>query len=185
MSIGTIVMSKKLISTFKSYPLNYFFPSKDRQWQPMVRTLKPNCISQDTAILALPPFLVLCVPSALITALPTPPSALTLANPIVLDPTVSAVSPNYIEVPAIVIAAPSGISVWPSIMKPSIMKPSISSPEARRGECKSCIIDDNARRSETDYIAGFCDGWPPMVPSIAIVLGERCECLPMPGHYSV
>ena len=77
----------------------------------MASTLKPNCISQETAVLALPPSLVFCVLSALITALPTPPSALTLANPTLLDLTVCAVPPNDIEVPAIVIAAPPDVSV--------------------------------------------------------------------------
>ncbi|KAK3168342.1 hypothetical protein OEA41_004789 [Lepraria neglecta] len=137
----------------------------------MASTLKPNCISQDTAILAIPPSLILCVPSALITALPTPPSALTLANPIVLDPTVSAVSPNDIEVPAIVIAAPSGISVWPSIMKPSI-----SSPEAGVGNAKAVPSTTMPEEARLITLPDSVMGGPPMervVPPIAIVLGER------------
>jgi len=52
-----------------------------------------------------------CAPIPLKIAPPIPPSAVTLANGIVLVPIVNAVSPNDIDVPEIVIAAPSGVSV--------------------------------------------------------------------------
>ena len=171
MSIGTKVIYKKSISTFKSYPLNYISLQKTANGNPVASTLKPNCISQDTAVLALPPSLVFCVLSALITALPTPPSALTLANPILLDLIVCAVPPNDIEIPAIVIAAPPGVSVWPSIMKPFI-----SSPEASVGNAEAVPSTTMPEEARMITLSNSVMGEPPMervVPSIAIVLGAR------------